>query len=268
MSRMPSRHSLGARVAEVRLTRGWSLDDVAGRLLLSRRQVQGLEEGDTSAFYGQIYFTKALRKYLVLCELPTDELDAAPEPVEDEQQIALAAANAAAVDTTTGRRLWLIATVGVVVAVLAGTAWWWPSRTILRRSSDAAPAAGATAATEPLPAQPLAAAAAVPPAVHAEPAAMAFSDDRAGDGVVRVRAGAATWVFIRYPDNQVMERRLDAGESVTVDVLPVYLAVGTAEAVEVEVADRLVPLEPYIRSGQIRIGRSQLAALHASAMRP
>lgn len=264
MCPMPSRHSLGARVAEVRLSKGWSLDDVAERLLLSRRQVQGLEEGDASAFYGQVYFTKALRKYLVLCELPTDELDEAPEPAEDEQQIALAAANAAAVETTNGRRLWLAAAAGLAVIILAGTAYWWPSRTIVRGSSEAAPAASA----EPLPAQPMAAAAAIPPAVQAEPAATAFSDDRAGDGVVRVTAGAATWVFVRYPDNQVMERRLDAGESVTVDVLPVYLAVGEAEGVEVEIANRLVPLEPYIRSGQIRIGRSQLAALHAGAMRP
>jgi hypothetical protein len=43
--------------------------------------------------------------------------------------------------------------------------------------------------------------------------------------------------------------------------LPVFLAVGTADSVEVLVENRPVPLEPYIRNGQVRMTKPELARL-------
>jgi hypothetical protein len=68
-------------------------------------------------------------------------------------------------------------------------------------------------------------------------------------------------VFIRYPDNRVVERRLEAGEAMQVGPLPVYLAVGMADSVELRVEDRPVSLTPYIKDGQVRITQPELAKL-------
>jgi hypothetical protein len=81
------------------------------------------------------------------------------------------------------------------------------------------------------------------------------------DATVRVSVGKATWVFIRYPDNRVVERRLAAGEQLEVGPLPVFLAVGTADSVEVRVENRPVALGPYIRNGQVRMTQPDLAKL-------
>jgi hypothetical protein len=79
--------------------------------------------------------------------------------------------------------------------------------------------------------------------------------------MVRVSVGKPTWIFIRYPDNRVVDRKLAAGEELEIGPLPVYLAVGTAEAVEVRVENRPVALGPYIRNGQVRLTKPDLARL-------
>jgi len=59
----------------------------------------------------------------------------------------------------------------------------------------------------------------------------------------------------------VVERRLEAGEQMEVGPLPAYLAVGTADSVEVRVEDRPVALGPYIKNGQVRLTQPDLARL-------
>jgi hypothetical protein len=66
---------------------------------------------------------------------------------------------------------------------------------------------------------------------------------------------------VRYLDNRVIERRLAAGEELEVGPLPVFLAVGTADSVEVLVENRPVALGPYIRNGQVRMTKPDLARL-------
>jgi hypothetical protein len=78
---------------------------------------------------------------------------------------------------------------------------------------------------------------------------------------VRISVGKSTWVFVRYPDNRVVERSLAAGEELEVGPLPVFLAVGTADSVEVRVENRPVALGPYIRNGQVRMTKPELASL-------
>ena len=112
----------------------------------------------------------------------------------------------------------------------------------------------------PLPAQPLDGPLLVPASVRPEPASAVVSS---GDpeSTVRISVGKPTWVFIRYPDNRVVDRKLAAGEELEVGPLPVFLAVGTAEAVEVRVENRPVALGPYIRNGQVRLTKPDLARL-------
>ena len=43
--------------------------------------------------------------------------------------------------------------------------------------------------------------------------------------------------------------------------LPLYLAVGTAESVELQVENRPIALGPYIRDVQVQITRPELAKL-------
>ena len=95
----------------------------------------------------------------------------------------------------------------------------------------------ALATDAPLPAHPTTEPQISPAAVRAVPTS---GVDPVNDSTVRISAGKATWVFIRYPDNRVIERRLEAGEAMQVGPLPVYLAVGTADAVELRVEDRPV----------------------------
>jgi Domain of unknown function (DUF4115) len=111
-----------------------------------------------------------------------------------------------------------------------------------------------------LPSQPIREPVVHPPPVHAEPASAVLAHGDT-DAIVRVTVGKSTWVFIRYPDNRVVERRLAAGEELDVGPLPVFLAVGTADSVEVLVENRPVALGPYIRNGQVRMTQPELAKL-------
>lgn len=260
--------SLGAQLSDARAARGLSVDDVAARLLFSRRQVLGLEQADPSAFYTHAYFLKALRKYLAHCDLPADALDEAPvpDPSPGELRLSLAGEPGPATAETPPNRAgaWRGLAAGVVLALTVGGSWWaatrGPTAVLPTRGSTPVPVDQAA----PLPASPLLLAAAAPLPVTAEPVQPVQSGFESATGAtVRISVGKPTWVFVRYPDNRVLERRLDAGEALEVSALPVYLAVGTADAVEVLIEDRPVALDPYIRSGQVRIGRSQLAALGA-----
>jgi hypothetical protein len=99
------------------------------------------------------------------------------------------------------------------------------------------------------------------------PASLIQSPDPApaADSTIRITVGRPTWVYVRYPDNTVTERRLTAGQEMVVGPLPVFLAVGTTEQVELRVEDRTVPLDRFMRNGQIRMSRPELAALAVPA---
>lgn len=66
---------VGARVSAAREKRGLSVDRVCERLLLSRRQVHGLEQADPSAFHNAGFYATALRKYVALLDLPAELLE-------------------------------------------------------------------------------------------------------------------------------------------------------------------------------------------------
>jgi hypothetical protein len=152
----------------------------------------------------------------------------------------------------------MIATVAVAIATAVGGAYFGangPWRIASVDSDDLI----SLASLSPLPAQPIRLPTEPPQPVKAEPAVALSSGDPAAS--LRVSVGKSTWIFVRYPDNRVVERRLEAGEQLDVGPLPVYLAVGTADSVEVRVENRPVALGPYIRNGQVRLTQPDLARL-------
>jgi transcriptional regulator with XRE-family HTH domain len=74
---------IGALLADGRQQRGLSCQNVAERLLMSKRQVNGLETADASGFYNASYFVAGLRKYASFIGLPLDvdnDMLMSPEP--------------------------------------------------------------------------------------------------------------------------------------------------------------------------------------------
>jgi Domain of unknown function (DUF4115) len=252
--------TIGAHLTAARETGQLSVEALASKLLLSKGQILGLEQADPSAFYNVDYYLRALRKYMAFMGVPSYLL------VEDEDAEHEGGLRLLFADGVPGRsapvarnsRPWLVAGAVAALVVVAGAGLY------LGRTASIAPATGSNGDTvslvtaSPLPAQPQIPTEA-PMGVRAEPAAAVVTDG--SDSAVRVSVGKPTWIFIRYPDNRVVERRLAAGEALEVGPLPVYLAVGTADSVEVSVENRPVALGPYIRDGQVRLTTSDLARL-------
>ena len=66
---------VGARVSAAREKRGLTVDQICAALLLSRRQVCGLEQADTSGFHNDGFYAAALRKYVAFLGLPQELLE-------------------------------------------------------------------------------------------------------------------------------------------------------------------------------------------------
>jgi transcriptional regulator with XRE-family HTH domain len=252
--------AIGAQLAAIRDTRQISVEAAASKLLLSKGQILGLEQGDSSPFYSVDYFLRGLRKYMSFMGVPADLL-VIDDHEEEEDGLRLMLADtapirAAGLRTVSGPRLFAAAaaaiiTIGGAAYVVSRADWRTPALTDDTVSL-------ATAA--PLPAQPIRSPAEAPLSAKSQPALVSTSGSDPA-ATVRVTVGKPTWVFVRYPDNRVVERRLEAGEELEVGPLPVYLAVGTADSVEVRVENRPVALGPYIRDGQVRFTQPDLAKL-------
>lgn len=251
--------AIGARLAAARDSRQLSIEAVASELLLSRGQVIGLERANPAPFYTSSYFLRALRKYMTFMDVPHDLLvDDEEGQEEDGLRLTLADLRPVGRHSPFASRAWngTVATAALAVTTLTGAylvraGWPVPPPELSETVS--------LAGVSPLPAEPIQTPILIPASVRAEPAAGRAADDP--DSSVRISVGKPTWVFVRYPDNRVVERQLAAGDELEVGPLPVFLAVGTAEAVEVRVENRPVPLGPYIRNGQVRMTKPDLARL-------
>ena len=252
--------AIGAQLAAARETRQLSIEDVASKLLLSRGQILGLERAQPAAFYTTGFFLRGLRKYMTFMDLPAELLVEDVEGEEDGLRLTLADLRPARDRSAlllSRAMTGAAAAAALVIAVGAGgylirTAW-----------SEATTVEGDTlslSAESLLPSQPIQLPVVASRSVQAQPASSVLAAGNP-DAAVRVSVGKATWVFIRYPDNRVIERRLAAGEELEVGPLPVFLAVGTADSVEVRVENRPVALGPYIRNGQVRMTQPDLAKL-------
>jgi hypothetical protein len=78
----------------------------------------------------------------------------------------------------------------------------------------------------------------------------------------RVSVGRATWVFVRYANNQTVERVLQSGQALDLASVPIYLAVGIDDRVDLTLGGHPVDVGPFVTDAhQVRIGRAELAAL-------
>ena len=130
---------IGAQLAAARDVRQLSIEAAASKLLLSRGQVLGLEQADTTPFYNTTFFLRGLRKYMAFMDIPQDLLVDDEEEHEEEGALRLFLAD---VGPARGRsafdssRNWLLgaaATSLLVIpatgAYLGRTVWaWWHER--------------------------------------------------------------------------------------------------------------------------------------------
>ena len=81
--RVSERGAIGARLASARAAQGLTVEQIAYTLLLSKTQVQGLEEGHPRAFHNEQFYQQGLRKYAVLVRVHYD----APAPARPSKTV-------------------------------------------------------------------------------------------------------------------------------------------------------------------------------------
>jgi len=282
---------IGTKLGKARNRREWTLADVANRLLLSTAQVSGLERADANAFHNPAFFASALRKYAVLMAVPCPDAILTPKSPPIVPEPSGVESTAAPESGAHGSRFPfpIMRLAGATVILVAAAS----ALTVYLRSRTAPPAQSSPAASvlsPPAPAAPPA-----PPAPVASPSSPAAvaplsppaPTDRAEPPLQEpvpttaaanpsVRspvspggkepAGAVTlsrpaWVFVRYGNNSVTERVLQAGQSLTLTSPPIYLAIGAGEGVTLTLRGRPIDVSPFRNGDQIRIGARDLAAL-------
>ena len=263
----------------MRAERGLTLDAVGDRLLLSVRQVRALEEVDVTAFHNTTFFVAGLRKYALLAGVDTAGVDRMmPPPRVVPEPVAFAGPRFKP-DTGGRRGAFMVAlsavavTAALAVAAGGGYVWW-------QRASDVPTdvAGSSFPATARVPA--VAPAAAVERAVSPQPLSSLSAGDLPGGPLWpepppadasapfgAVRAPTATWMFLRYIDDTVVERTLAAGELAVFEKPPVYLAVGALDA-ELTFGSQRVNTAPFIVNGQLRLRASDFNALAGQAEPP
>jgi cytoskeleton protein RodZ len=154
---------VGARLAQLREAKNWSLDDVSARLKVSPQKLRALESGDLSLFPDRTFAAGIVRSYAKIMGADpapfTAALRQANGPVE--QNLSLPASSGAGLPrgrvsvplgSSPKRRSWLWGIAAVVVAVVALAMWHtggdsaaWLAR--LKASANGTPMAGGTDTT-------------------------------------------------------------------------------------------------------------------------
>lgn len=271
---------VGAGCRRVRSERGLTLDTVGAALLLSVRQVRALEEANVTAFHNARFYVAALRKYAQFAGLDTAPVDRMMPPPRVVPERMRSVVPQFKPDTGGRRGAFMVALSALAVmaalAVAAGGGYvWWQQASDVPAGAEVAAAAtarvpavapaaviqgGLSAALQP-----------PPPSGSADNTGSPSSPDPAALDVTApfgaVSVPSATWMFLRYIDNTVIERTLDAGERAVFEKPPVYLAVGAPD-VELMVGSQRVNTAPFIVNGQLRLRASDFNALAGQAEPP
>jgi hypothetical protein len=262
-------NEIGARLGASRNQRRWTHVDVADRLLLSTAQVIGLEHADVTAFHNPAFFAVALRKYATLMAIECPEAILIPKSPPPNVRAASARESTAESenDSNASRFPFPMSWLAAVAVLLAGgvamtvyirgrTPPQIESAATLRVPPPAAiertPPPLSFPAPEPAPLPPPAA-----PDPPAPQVAAPIGDGRAG----LVTLARPAWVFVRYGDNSVVERVLQAGQSLALTSAPIYLAIGTGDGVTLTLGGRPIDLSPFRNGDEIRIRSNELADL-------
>jgi cytoskeleton protein RodZ len=250
--------AMGERLRAARVEQGLSSDEVARRLLLSNGQIAGLERGDSHPFYSARFYHQALTKYARLVGIPMSGLPPEPRPIAEAPVTAARPATfsrpAKAAAGPWRSRTTPIAASIVLAASAVGGGYLWA---MYRR----APTPATTHIEAPPPA-PLAPPGPLPAPETPAPVAenvVAKQPATTRGAIGTLQFNADTWVFVRYADGTVVERKVTAGLSYAIEADPTFLIVGSTDAT-LSVRGRPVDVARWIRDDQIRIGKSALAA--------
>lgn len=136
---MASVAAVGARLAELRRTKGWSVDDVSARLKVAAPKLQALEAGDTSQLPGTTFALGLVRSYAKMLGVDPEPFAQALRREKGVPEVDLSMPASAGTDLPRGRvsiplggasrgRPWLWAVAAVVVALKVAQDCWFSVR--------------------------------------------------------------------------------------------------------------------------------------------
>ena len=239
---------IGARLRAAREERGWSINDVGGRLRLTARQIGAIEAEDFAGLGQPVFARGFVRNYARLVGLDPDEL------LEQMTRVkASRVQEMGSLPFTPSREFWKspwalggMAAMILLIAVPSGLYWWLNGD----EEAKSAPAVGMAA---PPPHAPVS-----QPAVPATPAESQPAPAQAADPSPQISAPAAatglhlqfddiSWVQVRDGSGRIVHSGLNpAGSSLDIDgKAPFYLVVGNAAHVRVTYKGQAVDLKPF-----------------------
>ncbi|KVN01920.1 MULTISPECIES: helix-turn-helix domain-containing protein [unclassified Burkholderia] len=126
--------AVGARLAALRESKGWSVDDVSARLKVAAPKLQALEAGDTSRLPGTTFALGLVRSYAKMLGVDPEPFAQALRREKGAPEVDLSMPASAGTDLPRGRvsiplggssrgRPWLWAVAAVVVALVAAAMW-------------------------------------------------------------------------------------------------------------------------------------------------
>lgn len=293
---LPAAPSLGQQLRAARIARGWSAQDVGGRLRLRAPLVEALECADYAPFKAATYARGQLRNYVRLLGLDEDKLLAqfrAPDLVSGDAVLRRAS-------ELHPRRPWLVRLGALaIVSALAvlGALWAGTGRTPLPVAPGAAdlppdtrtpPGSETTAeptaqpATVPEAAAAPAAQSSDPTTTVSPPPAASTIDGAlsppsptavtgAPDGVeLRLRSRAVSWVEVTdHRGQRLIYELVSPGlEKVVHGAPPLRVLLGNAQAVEVLFAGKAVAMPAGQHVVRLTLGEPAADTAHPSAVSP
>lgn len=126
--------AVGARLAQLRTAKGWSIDDVSARLKVSPQKVRGLEAGDLSHLPDRTFAAGIVRSYAKMLGADpapfTQAMRRASGPLEPNLSLPASAGGglprarvSVPLNSAGRRRSWLWGVAAVIVAVIALAMW-------------------------------------------------------------------------------------------------------------------------------------------------
>jgi cytoskeleton protein RodZ len=254
---------LGARLAQLRAERQWTLDDVAQKLHLPIARVQGLESAN-NGLESPIYLKGFYKSYARLLGVPESSVDnafvvASPEPV------LLPAAGAVARRVSWLERYKWAGTYAVGTALALTAVNWLVSNTPQLGIPDAAPLPVVSKPVQEPPPASEPVTDSVPPAVIPEPPMIAsLSPFSAREESPAVTPDGAAALELRFDQDSWVEVIDGAGERLVYQVVrageqrtfsdggPFSVRIGNVRGVRVAVDGRDLPMDDYTRGNVAR----------------
>ncbi|MEX3547718.1 MAG: RodZ domain-containing protein [Burkholderia sp.] len=126
--------AVGARLAQLRETKGWSVADVSSRLKVATPKLRALESGDISQMPGATFSVGVVRSYAKMLGVDPEPFAQALRREKGVPEVDLSMPASAGTDLPRGRvsiplgaptrgRTWLWGMLAVIVVVIAATMW-------------------------------------------------------------------------------------------------------------------------------------------------